>query len=46
MNNDNCKLAEISARCVPRGNNCLHVLKEGKLAEISARPTQNRNLSP
>ena len=25
MNHDleNCKLAEISARCVPRGNNCL-----------------------
>ena len=45
MNNDNCKLAEISARCVQRGNNCLNVQKQEKLAEISARPPKNQNIS-
>ena len=34
MNSDPCKLAEFSARCVRRGNDCLYVQKEEKLAEI------------
>ena len=45
MNSDHYKLADISARCVRRGNNCLFVQKEEKLAEISARPTEKRNMS-
>ena len=45
MNNDKCKLAEISARCVQRGNNCLNVQKKEKLAEISAKPPKNQNIS-
>ena len=45
MNNDNCKLAEIAARCVRRGNNCLNVQKYEELAEISARPPKSQNIS-
>ena len=54
MNNDHCKLADISAgckladisaRCVRWGNNCLYVQKYEKLSEISARPTKNRTMS-
>ena len=45
MNSDHCKRADISASCVRRGNNCLHLLKQEMLAEISARPTKNWNMS-
>ena len=40
MNNDNCKLAEISARCVQRGNNCLNVKKIGKAGRIFGQTAQ------
>ena len=43
MNNDYCKVAEISAGCVRRGNNCLYVLEWEKLNKISASPEKNEN---